>query len=72
MWPYVLLCFPLQFGKKLFTIWDKLVNKNQPHFLKQNFSATNTPIDKMCLLLNIFELILLFVDIVFFFVVIIV
>ena len=47
----VLLYSPFMFDKKLISMQDKLVNNNQTHFLKQNVSATITPIDKRCVLL---------------------
>ena len=47
----VLVCSPCLFGKKLFSMQDKLVNNKQTHLLKQNFSETITPIDKSCMLL---------------------
>ena len=51
---YLLLYSPVLFGKKLFSMQDKLVNNKQTHFLKQNFSATITPIDKRCeMLINL-------------------
>ena len=37
---------PYLFGTKLFSMQDKLVNNKQTYFLKQNFSAPITPIDK--------------------------
>ena len=49
----VLLYFPCQFGKKLFSMQDKLVN-NKHTFSQQNFSATTTPINKRCeMLINL-------------------
>ena len=45
---YVLLYFPFLFGKKLFSVQDKLVNNKQTHFLKQK---KITPIYKRCVLL---------------------
>ena len=48
---YVLLHLHYRFGKKLFSMQDKLVNNKQTHFLELNFSDTITPIDKRCMLL---------------------
>ena len=45
---YVLLYSSYRVGKKLFSMQDKLVSNKQTHFLKQNFSATITPIDQRC------------------------
>ena len=39
----VLIYFPFLFGKKLFSMQDKLVSNKQTHFLKQNFSAIIAP-----------------------------
>ena len=47
----VLLHSPLLLGKKLFFMKDNLVSNKPAHFLKQNFSATITPIDKSYMLL---------------------
>ena len=47
----VLVYSPCLFGKKLFSMQDKLVNNKQTHFLKQHFTETITPIDKSCMLL---------------------
>ena len=52
----VLLYCPHLFGKKLFSMQDKLVNNKQTHLLKQNFSETITPLDKCCMLLFILSI----------------
>ena len=50
----VLLYSPYLFGKKLFSMQDKPVNNKQTHFLKQNFSASITTINKRCeMLINL-------------------
>ena len=48
---YVLLCSPFLFGKKLFSMQEKLMNNKNKHFHKQNFSTTITPINKRCVIL---------------------
>ena len=47
----VLLYSPYLFGKKLFSMQNKLVNNKQTHFFKQIFFATIKPIDKRCVIL---------------------
>ena len=46
-----LLYSPSLFGKKLFSVQDRLVNNKQTHLLEQNFTETIIPIDKSCMLL---------------------
>ena len=49
---HVLVYSPCLFGKRLFSMQDKLAKNKQTnkHFLKQNFSETITPIDNRCML----------------------
>ena len=58
----VLLYSPYLFGKKLFSMQEKLVNNKQTHLLKQDFSEKITPMDKSCMLLFNLALILFLVD----------
>ena len=62
---YVLPYFPLQFGKKLIPMRGKLVNNNQTLFLKYiSVPEYQQSVKGVCCWL-VFELILLFVDIVY-------
>ena len=45
--PYFTL-FPFSFWQEIVFLLDNLVNNKQIHFLKQNFSATTTPINNRC------------------------